>query len=106
LTDDTGGPSRGARTETRTVTPAARTRTNAEGTITPRERQVCALVADGLTNKEIAARLVLSQRTVESRVQNVLNKTGFANRELIATWVKQRTPSAHREHASGTRDGG
>jgi len=71
---------------------AARPRRAAAATpeVTRREWQICELVAEGLSNKEIAARLVISQRTAESHVQNVLNKLGFANRSLIAAWVAQR----------------
>lgn len=60
LSGDTATPSGTARATTATVTSALPTRTKAAGGITPRERQICVLVADGLTNKEIAARLVLA----------------------------------------------
>jgi DNA-binding CsgD family transcriptional regulator len=62
----------------------------AESTPNPlgkREREVADLIAQGLTNKEIAARLFLSERTVETHVYNVLNKLGFSSRVSIAAWV-------------------
>ena len=52
-----------------------------------REREVAQLIADGLSNKEIATRLFLSERTVETHVYNILNKLGFSSRTSIASWV-------------------
>ncbi|SFW85285.1 helix-turn-helix transcriptional regulator [Amycolatopsis australiensis] len=57
------------------------------GPLTRREREVAAHVADGLTNKQIAALLHISERTAESHVQHILTKLGFTNRAQIATWV-------------------
>jgi len=58
--------------------------------LTRRESEVAALVAEGLTNKQIAAQLVISQRTAESHVENILSKFGFTNRAQIATWYAQQ----------------
>jgi DNA-binding NarL/FixJ family response regulator len=54
--------------------------------LTPREREITALVARGLSNKEIAASLVIAQRTAESHVENILNKLGFVSRAQVAAW--------------------
>jgi predicted ATPase/DNA-binding CsgD family transcriptional regulator len=55
-----------------------------------REAEVAALVAGGLTNRQIAARLFLSERTVDSHVRNILTKLGTSSRAQIATWVTAR----------------
>jgi DNA-binding CsgD family transcriptional regulator len=59
----------------------------ASGGLTARERQVAALVAQGKTSREIATRLVVSERTAEVHVGNVLGKLGFASRAQIAAWA-------------------
>jgi DNA-binding CsgD family transcriptional regulator len=53
--------------------------------LSPREREVAALVADGLTNRAIAARLFLSPRTVEEHVARILDKLGTTRRALYGT---------------------
>ncbi|MEU7814328.1 LuxR C-terminal-related transcriptional regulator [Pseudonocardia sp. NPDC049154] len=58
--------------------------------LTRREEEVAALVADGLSNREIAARLVLSLRTVEAHMERILNKLGFRSRAQVAAWVSAR----------------
>jgi DNA-binding NarL/FixJ family response regulator len=57
------------------------------GVLGQREADVARLLADGLTNKEIGARLFISERTVESHVRNILNKLGFNSRAQIAGWM-------------------
>lgn len=55
--------------------------------LTPREQEVAALIAQGLTNREIASRLVIAERTAEGHVQSILNKLGFNARAQIAAWA-------------------
>jgi len=57
------------------------------GVLGQRETDVARLVADGLSNKEIGARLFISQRTVESHVRSIMNKLGFNSRTQIAGWM-------------------
>jgi DNA-binding CsgD family transcriptional regulator len=58
--------------------------------LTRRELEVAALVSEGLSNKRIAARLGISQRTAESHVENILAKLGFGSRAQVAAWVATR----------------
>jgi predicted ATPase/DNA-binding CsgD family transcriptional regulator len=55
-----------------------------------REREVASLVAEGLSNREIAVRLFISERTAEGHVEQILNKLGFGKRSQIAAWVATR----------------
>jgi DNA-binding CsgD family transcriptional regulator len=55
--------------------------------LTSREREVASLVAEGLTNREISERLVISERTVEGHVERVLGKLEFRSRAQITAWV-------------------
>jgi DNA-binding NarL/FixJ family response regulator len=55
--------------------------------LTPREREVAALVAEGLTNAALAERLFISPRTAAVHVSNILAKLGMASRTEIAAWV-------------------
>ncbi|HEV2358290.1 MAG TPA: LuxR C-terminal-related transcriptional regulator [bacterium] len=58
--------------------------------LTARECEVAALVAQGLSNREIASRLVIAERTAEGHVQSILNKLGFNSRAQIAAWAVER----------------
>jgi DNA-binding CsgD family transcriptional regulator len=68
--------------------------------LTAREREIAVFLADGLSNRGIAEKLVLSERTVETHVRNLLAKLGLANRTQVAAWAARaglRTGSAY-EH--------
>lgn len=58
--------------------------------LTARERDVVRLVSDGLTNREIASRLVLSPRTVEGHVSRAIAKLGFSRRAQLAAWSSRQ----------------
>lgn len=55
--------------------------------LTPRELQVARLIAEGRSNREIAAELVISQRTAENHVEHILTKLGFTSRAQVAVWA-------------------
>jgi predicted ATPase/DNA-binding CsgD family transcriptional regulator len=61
------------------------------GPLSSREQEVADLVAHGLTNREIAQRLIISTRTVESHVEHIKVKLGFARRARIVAWALDRT---------------
>jgi DNA-binding NarL/FixJ family response regulator len=58
--------------------------------LTAREEEIAGLVAEGLSNRQIAARLYLSARTVENHVAHILVKLGFESRARIASWYADR----------------
>jgi DNA-binding NarL/FixJ family response regulator/tetratricopeptide (TPR) repeat protein len=58
-----------------------------DGQLTRREREVAALVAEGLSNSEVARRLYISPRTAAVHVSNILVKLGAANRAELAVWA-------------------
>jgi len=57
------------------------------GSLTEREREVLALIADGRSNREIARALVLSEKTVKTHVSNILMKLDLADRTQAALWA-------------------
>lgn len=62
--------------------------------LTERESEIVGYVARGMTNREIAGRLVISHRTVEGHVSRILTKLGFSRRAQLAAWM-ERTHSPH-----------
>jgi non-specific serine/threonine protein kinase len=60
--------------------------------LTRREFEIAQLVAEGMTNRDIATRLVISPRTAEGHVEKILTKLGFTSRTQIAAWM-----TTHRE---------
>jgi DNA-binding CsgD family transcriptional regulator len=62
--------------------------------LTDREREIVMLIADGLSNREIAERLSLSVRTVESHIYRAMAKTGTTSRDELANLLPRHTPGA------------
>ena len=75
-------------------------------TLTRREREVANLVAEGLTNREIATRLFISERTAESHVEQIRGKLGFNSRTQIAAWVAAGRPGGGGPVSSAAAVGG
>ena len=65
----------------------------APATLSRREREVAALLARGLSNREIAGRLYLSERTIDNHVHHILDKLGFDSRVQVATWLARNEHS-------------
>jgi non-specific serine/threonine protein kinase len=58
--------------------------------LTPREQDVARFLSQGKSNREIAEQLVLSERTVENHVGNILTKLRFDSRAQIAVWAVEK----------------
>jgi non-specific serine/threonine protein kinase len=61
-----------------------------DGALSPREEEVAALLARGLTNKQIAAELVVSPGTVRSHVEHILAKLDLTSRAQVAVWASRQ----------------
>jgi DNA-binding NarL/FixJ family response regulator len=59
--------------------------------LSTREHEVAALVTEGLTNRQIASRLVIATRTVDNHVQHIFDKLAVSSRAQVAAWVAVRT---------------
>jgi non-specific serine/threonine protein kinase len=57
--------------------------------LTPRQLEIARLIADDLTNRQIADRLFLSERTVETHITNILNKLGLNSRIQLSRWIAE-----------------
>jgi DNA-binding NarL/FixJ family response regulator len=78
-----------------TLAPAATlavSRESASDALTAREREIASLMADGLSNHDIAERLVITEGTVEVHAKHILSKLGFRSRTQVAGWVARQDP--------------
>lgn len=71
--------------------PAYRSPSN---TLTARERDIARLIADGLSNHDMAERLVISQGIVEVHVKHILSKLSFKSRSQVAAWFAHEQDEA------------
>jgi predicted ATPase/DNA-binding CsgD family transcriptional regulator len=69
---------------------AKRRRAGPDDALTKRELEVVELVTAGMTNREIAANLVIATRTAEAHIEHILSKLGFTSRTQIAAWSVER----------------
>lgn len=76
----------------RRTSPAART---PAGALTAREREVAALLTEGLTNGEVALRLFISTKTASVHVSNILAKLGMRSRSEVAAWAARQQTLAN-----------
>jgi len=73
---------------TRSSEPPERSAQQVAG-LSPREREVAALLALGLSNRQIAQRLVVTERTVGAHIEHILDKLGFASRHQVGAWADE-----------------
>ena len=72
---------------------AARAEQQSDPELTPREREVLALLADGLPNKLIARRLDISEKTVKAHLTNIFHRIGVTDRTQAALWAQKNARS-------------
>ena len=82
-----------ASTEMTCLEASASARRRAPGGLSRRELEVARLIAGGLTNREVASRLFISERTAEGHVEHILNKLGLSNRTQVAGWIARSAPA-------------
>jgi DNA-binding NarL/FixJ family response regulator len=75
------------------------------GTLTPQERRILDLIAEGQTNRQIADTMYLAEKTVKNYVSNLLTKLGMERRTQAATYaarLSERSAQTHRTDSTGT----
>jgi DNA-binding CsgD family transcriptional regulator len=85
--------------------PVAGATVTGDAGLTPREREVAALVAEGLSNAELASRLYISKKTAAVHVSNILAKLGFSSRTQVAGWLTASSAQPDRAPRAGSRPG-
>ena len=63
-----------------------------QSSLTRREKEIAALVAQGFSSRQIASKLVISERTVDNHVANILKKLSLHSREQIAARLAEQSP--------------
>jgi DNA-binding NarL/FixJ family response regulator len=67
-----------------------------EAGLTGREQEILQLIAEGMNNREIAGKLVISEKTVKTHVSNILGKLGLADRTQAAIYALKRAPTTYK----------
>jgi non-specific serine/threonine protein kinase len=73
--------------------------------LTRREREVVKLLAAGMTNRQLAERLFIAERSAEGHVERIRNKLGVRSRTEVATWAVEHGLKASSVKERGTRPG-
>jgi non-specific serine/threonine protein kinase len=73
------------------------------GGLTSREHEIAVLVASGLSNREIAGRLVISKRTVDAHVEHIFSKLGISSRVQLTVWLRDRLADGRAEREPVSR---
>jgi DNA-binding NarL/FixJ family response regulator len=68
------------------------------GGLSPREREVAALLARGFSNPQIADQLAMTQRTVAAHIEHILDKLGFAWHTQIGVWAAEHDLAGRGRH--------
>jgi DNA-binding NarL/FixJ family response regulator len=76
--------------------PTSRVKAAPDTELTPRQLEIARLIAEDLTNRQIADRLFLSERTVETHITNMLNKLGLSSRVQLSRWIADKPPEITR----------
>ena len=76
--------------QVRSATRADTTLPESRNPLTEREREVATLLAQGMSNRDIAATLVISESTAEVHVKHILSKLALRSRSQVAAWAAQR----------------
>ncbi len=76
------------------IKPAPPVKSAPDTALTPRQLEIARLIADDLPNRQIADRLFLSERTVETHITNILNKLGLNSRIQLSRWIAELPESA------------
>ena len=71
------------------------------GPLTSREIQIAALVANGLSNRQVAERMTISKRTVDAHVDHIFSKLGISSRVQLTIWLRDRIPHARASQEEG-----
>jgi DNA-binding NarL/FixJ family response regulator len=59
------------------------------GGLTPREAEVLACISSGASNREVAERLVISEKTVSRHLEHIFSKAGVSSRTAAAAWARE-----------------